>query len=158
MEEKLAGSVAFPEWELCCWPPPEVWCTGCWLSSFCPFFCLKLAYLVHNTSKLPPGLALTMTGATLSHLESVLFISFLILPSRGKLCREKRSFIRPTDEVGRGSGKLSDVEISCRAKLLGALPMLPSKSVLLSTIETVSIISTLFRMESFICWVWSACK
>lgn len=76
MEEKLAGSVAFPEWELCCWPPPEVWCTGGWLSSFCPFFCLKLAYLVHNMSNLPPGLALTMTGATFSHLESLSFFLY----------------------------------------------------------------------------------
>lgn len=54
------------------------------------FLFLSGVYLVHNMSKLPPRPALTMTGATFGHLESVLFISFLTQPNRGKPCKEKQ--------------------------------------------------------------------
>lgn len=57
--------------------------------------------------------------------------SFYIIPhsakSRQTMQGEATSFIRPTDVVGRGTGKLSGVETSCRARLLRALPVLPEK-------------------------------
>lgn len=158
MEEKLSGNVAVPEWELYCWSPSKVWSTGFTSSSFCSFSYLELVYLVHNMSKLPPRPALTMTGATFSHPESVLlFMSSLIQPKGGKARREKRHLLSDQQTwLAGGAEKHSGMEISCRVKLLRALPMFPDKSVPLGATEVVHIISNLFRMESFVCLVWYA--
>lgn len=56
---------------------------------------------------------------------------FYIIPHSAKprqtMQGEATSFIRPSDVVGRGTGKLSGVETSCRARLHRALPVLPEK-------------------------------
>lgn len=108
-------------------------------------------YLVHTMSKLPPRATLTMTGTTFSHLEIVLFISSFIQPKGGKARREKRHLLSDQQTwLAGGAEKHSGMEISCRVKLLRALPMFPDKSVPLSATEIARIISNLFRKESFV--------